>query len=56
MDAWLAFMASKGIKRVVCLMNEAELKRFDVDLLAAYNEQFTSVQTVAMGSEGEPTV
>jgi len=49
---WMNFMSGRGIKRVVCIMNDAELKRFEVDLLDEYAKQMTSVVKVDMGSPG----
>ena len=45
-------MKSKDIKRVVCLMDDEELKRFEVDLLATYSTEMTSVERVNMKAAG----
>lgn len=49
---WMEFMESKGIKRVVCLMNADELERFEVDLLETYASKMTDVTLVNMKAEG----
>jgi len=51
-DEWMEFMKSKGIQRVVCLMADDELERFEVDLLATYKKSMTSVDRVDMKAPG----
>jgi hypothetical protein len=42
-DSWINYMKSKGICRVLCLLNKQELAFFDNDLLVLYTKHFKQV-------------
>jgi hypothetical protein len=42
-DAWINYVKSKGICRVICLLNTQELAFFENDLLAVYKAHFKQV-------------
>jgi protein-tyrosine phosphatase len=40
-NEWIAVMKEQGIKRIICLLTEDQLNRYDgIDLLALYSEEF----------------
>jgi protein-tyrosine phosphatase len=39
---WIAYMKEQGIRRVCCLLHDAQLRSYKEDLLAAYSREFGS--------------
>ena len=53
-NAWIDFMVARGIRRVVCLLSDARLERYD-DLPAAYGRRFSAVTHAPIDDHGIPS-
>jgi hypothetical protein len=53
-NEWIEFMLERGIRRVVCLLDDERLTKYD-DLLGAYRRRFTAVTHAAIDDYGLPT-
>ena len=51
---WIEFMVERDIRRVVCLLSDDRLAKYD-DLLGAYGRRFTAVTHAAIDDCGLPT-
>ena len=53
-DAWIEFMLERGIRRVVCLLSDERLTRYE-DLIGAYSQRFSAVTHAAIDNHGLPS-
>jgi hypothetical protein len=53
-DEWIEFMLQRDVRRVVCLLSDERLTKYD-DLLGAYRRRFAAVTHAAIDDYGLPT-
>ena len=53
-EDWIAFMLERGVRRVVCLLSDERVVRYD-DLLDAYRRHFSAVTHAAIDDHGLPS-
>jgi protein-tyrosine phosphatase len=53
-NEWIEFMVERDIRRVVCLLSDERLTKYD-DLLGAYRRRFAAVLHAAIDDYGLPT-
>ena len=51
---WIDFMLARGVRRVVCLLSNERLTKYD-DLLAAYRRRFSAVTHAPIDDGGIPS-
>lgn len=53
-DEWIEFMRARDVQRVVCLLSDARLRKYD-DLIGAYRQRFRAVLHAPIGDHGLPS-
>lgn len=53
-DEWVDFMVERGVRRVVCLLTQERVARYE-DLLGAYGRRFVAVTHAPIDNHGLPS-